>query len=76
METAIDFINKVNSDWTIQSKVRQLRHGDTNGVVRLAGQLGYKFTPADFRKALGSPTVRAICEELQEVVGPLYVYKM
>lgn len=73
---ALEFIRRANSDFEVQVKLRALRPNDLAGLTKLATGLGYKFSTADFRAALGTPEVRAICDELQHVVGPLYVWKM
>src|SRR5260370_692368 len=76
---AVDFIKRVDSDQSIQSKVKTLSPTDPVGLVMLGRELGYDFCVAEFKAAaesMGRFAGEMTEEELDRVAAGSIVYQM
>jgi predicted ribosomally synthesized peptide with nif11-like leader len=78
-ETAAAFIQRLNNDISLQKKLSGLAQGDVNGLLRIAGEAGFRFTIEEWlaavRTGLGG-TGELTEVELEQVVGGVGVINL
>jgi predicted ribosomally synthesized peptide with nif11-like leader len=69
---AVEFIKRVDSDQSIQARVKALSPTDPAGLIMLGKALGYQFGAADFKAAaesLGRYGGELSNQELDQIAG-------
>ena len=75
---AVEFIKRVESDQSVQAKVKTLSPTDPVGLVMLGRELGFDFCVAEFKAAaesMGRFAGEMSDEELERVAGGTIVYQ-
>jgi predicted ribosomally synthesized peptide with nif11-like leader len=78
-QVAIEFLERINSDMALQSKLSDLDRDDILGLMRIAAESGYVFSLADYSAAdreLSNFADELTDGELDRVAGGLHVSAM
>src|SRR5689334_8832784 len=67
-EMALAFIEQVNRDTRLQTKL-VTQTGNIQGLIRIASEAGYQFTPDDWRAVIRRVSSHELNDEELEVVG-------
>jgi predicted ribosomally synthesized peptide with nif11-like leader len=71
-QVAIEFLERINSDMALRKKLSVLDRDDIAGLIRLAADSGYVFSPADYSFAdreLAHKADQLTHDELGHVAG-------
>jgi predicted ribosomally synthesized peptide with nif11-like leader len=68
MEMALSFINKVNYDSTLQSKLAVIA-GNVDGLIKVATEAGFNFSPDDWYEAATTAFSPELSEDELELIA-------
>ena len=74
----MDFINKINEDKDLQTKLSEIKKKDWAAFSALAKEAGFnvEITSGNFSQACLSSQVGHFCKELSDFAGYLHNWKM
>src|SRR5260221_10443647 len=69
-QNILEFVNKVNSDTSLQARIAALT-AEVNALVKLAAETGFVFTVDEWKRAVGVSSEGLSEDDLKQVAGGL-----